>query len=61
MNQERLEELESRVAFQEDAIDQLNDALVQQDLRINRLEAAVGRLEKLFQDLASAMPARRQR
>lgn len=35
----RLEALESKVAFQEDTIQQLNDALVGQQARIDRLQA----------------------
>ena len=37
----RLEALETKVAFQEDTIQQLNDALVGQQDRIDRLEAMV--------------------
>jgi SlyX protein len=34
----RLEDLETRVAYQEDTIQQLNDALVRQQDRIDRVE-----------------------
>lgn len=45
----RLEDLESKLAFQEDTLHRLNEALVAQQARIDQLEAVVrslaGRLE----------------
>ena len=41
-NERRLIDLESRFAFQEEAIRELNDALVRQQQRIDRLEASLG-------------------
>jgi SlyX protein len=38
---ERFEVFESKLTFQEDTISQLNDALVQQQNRIDQLEATV--------------------
>jgi SlyX protein len=38
---DRLETLETKVAFQEDTIQQLNDALVAQQARIDHLESLV--------------------
>jgi SlyX protein len=38
---ERFEVFESKLTFQEDTISQLNDALVQQQTRIDQLEATV--------------------
>jgi SlyX protein len=38
-DQERMDALESRLAFQDDTIHQLNDALIAQQARIDRLEA----------------------
>ncbi|MGB0204564.1 MAG: SlyX family protein [Neptuniibacter sp.] len=40
-DQERITELESRVAFQEDTLDQLNDAVSKQELEIERLTRMV--------------------
>lgn len=44
----RLETLESRLAFQEDTIQQLNDALVGQQTRIDRLEALLMLMAQRF-------------
>lgn len=41
---ERIDTLESRLAFQDDTLQQLNDALVAQQSRIDSLEAEVRRL-----------------
>jgi len=43
-DQDRITELESRVAFQEETLDQLNDAVSKQELEIERLTRAI----KLF-------------
>lgn len=40
-DQERITELESRVAFQEETLDQLNDAVSKQELEIERLTRMV--------------------
>jgi SlyX protein len=45
----RLEDLETRVAFQEDTIQQLNDALVRQQHRIDQLEASLRMLVEQLQ------------
>lgn len=42
--QERVDTLESRLAFQDDTIGQLNDALVAQQARIDLLEAEIRQL-----------------
>jgi SlyX protein len=53
----RLEELESRLAFQDDLIDSLNEIVVRQDRELARLELRVkslgGKLEELS-DVTSA-------
>lgn len=40
----RLESLETKLAFQEDAVAQLSDALIAQQARIDRLEARLSLL-----------------
>lgn len=40
----RLEAIESQLAFQEDALLRLNEALVAQQARIDRLEATIDRM-----------------
>ena len=42
--QERVDTLESRLAFQEDTIGQLNDALIAQQARIDLLETEMRQL-----------------
>jgi SlyX protein len=42
--QERVDTLESRLAFQDDTIQQLNDALIAQQARIDLLEAEMRQL-----------------
>lgn len=49
----RVEALETKLAFQEDALQQLSDALVAQQARIDRLEAQVA---LLAEQLAQAEP-----
>ena len=43
---DRVEELESRLAFQDDLLDTLNQTVTDQDQRISRLEAALLQLSK---------------
>jgi len=38
-NEQRLEELESRIAFQDDLLDQLNQALIEQQRQLTELKA----------------------
>ena len=47
---ERFEVFESQLAFQEDTIAQLNDALVQQQSRIDQLEASLSSLLERIDD-----------
>ena len=48
---ERLDTVESKLAFQEDALQQLSDALLAQQGRIDRLEAALRKLAGELQGL----------
>lgn len=49
-----LETLETKVAFQEDALQQLSDALVAQQARIDRLEARLAMLAEQLERQAEA-------
>lgn len=58
-NDERFEALETKLAFQEDTIAQLNDALIEQQSRIDDLETSVRTLlERIDEepDLPSLTP-----
>ena len=48
---ERLDELEMRVTFQEDVIAQLNEALINQQRRIDELVAHVRKLTEQLEQL----------
>jgi len=54
----RLQELESRLAFQDDLIESLNEIIVRQDRDLARLELKVKSLDNKLSDLgeAGAMP-----
>ena len=55
---ERLDELESRLAFQDDLIESLNEVVARQDREIALLTQRLANLSKKFEDLAaSAAPA----
>jgi uncharacterized coiled-coil protein SlyX len=47
------EELEIKVAYQERAIEQLSEALIEKEKRITALEESVARIEKAMRILAS--------
>ena len=49
-NDERFEIFETKLAFQEDTIAQLNDALVKQQSRIDHLEASLRSLLERIDD-----------
>lgn len=51
----RIAELESRLAFQDDTVDQLNRVVVEQDQRIARLEAALRRTREQVEMLVPLM------
>ncbi|WP_346836532.1 SlyX family protein [Microbulbifer sp. SAOS-129_SWC] len=48
----RVEELESRVAFQEDTLSQLNDVIAAQDVQIRGLVARLRELGDRYRDLS---------
>ncbi len=57
---QRLADLESRVAFQEDTLDKLNDIVARQDIEIQRLTGLVrilsGQLKELDPGTADELP-----
>ena len=55
LSQERLHELEIRVAFQEETIEQLNTALSDQQLQIGRLEETCKALVQRFRSLQDSL------
>lgn len=50
----RVDELEARLAFQDDLIESLNDVVSRQDQELSRLALRVAGLEERLQDLASS-------
>ena len=54
---ERIDELESRVAFQDDLIESLNEIVARQDREILLLSKRVADLESKVEDIAAAAPA----
>ena len=46
----RIDELEARLAFQDDALARLNEALVMQDASIRRLQRALNRVVELLDE-----------
>lgn len=61
MNEDRLVDIESKLAFQEDLVEELNKTIYQQQQRIERLEAICEALAKQVRSLGDArqdgMPA----
>jgi len=53
----RLADLEGRLAFQDDTIEQLNKVVVEQDVRIARLEALLRRTREQVEQLLPIMHA----
>jgi len=52
----RLDELETRLAFQDDTIQSLNDALGQQQIDLDRMQRSLQLVAKRQSDMASLMP-----
>jgi SlyX protein len=61
MNEERLVNIEAKITFQEDLIEELNKTVYQQQQKLDRLEAVCESLARHVQSLAEArnegMPA----
>ena len=55
--QRRLEELESRLAFQDDLIESLNDVVAKQDREIQDLRRTVKNMNERLRDLADSASA----
>ncbi len=53
---DRLDQLETKLAFQEDALAALNDALVGQQTRLDHLEAMLQLLVERLRDQADGQP-----
>jgi SlyX protein len=51
---DRLEDLESRLAFQDDLVGQLNDGVARQDRQIADLQRRLSGLEKRIESLADS-------
>jgi SlyX protein len=54
---DRLEELESRLAFQDELVERLNEVVVRQDRLIADLQLRLSNLEKRTADLAESATA----
>lgn len=54
MNEERLENIEAKITFQEDLIEELNKTVYQQQQKIERLEALCEALARHVRSLAEA-------
>ncbi|NLY58639.1 MAG: SlyX family protein [Gammaproteobacteria bacterium] len=52
----RLDELETRLAFQDDTIEALNEVVSRQELALEKLQRAVELLARRQADLAASMP-----
>lgn len=54
MIEQRLENIETKIAFQEDLIEELNKTVYQQQLKLERLEAVCKSLARHIESLAEA-------
>ena len=55
MSEERLEKIETKIAFQEDMIEELNKAIYQQQKKLERLEAKCETLASYITSLAESV------
>lgn len=55
MSEERLINIEAKIAFQEDAIDELNRTIYQQQRKLERLEATCEALARHLSSLAESI------
>lgn len=53
---ESLQNLESRIAFQEHAIDQLSDAVARQELQLEKMSRMLHHLNQRIKDLNEGQP-----
>jgi SlyX protein len=53
--EQRINDLEARLAFQDDTIQTLNDVLVEQQRTVERLQAQLGLLARRQEDMQSRM------
>jgi SlyX protein len=53
--EERIIELETRLAYQEDTIQQLNDIVVAQQRKLDRVESSLKTLVAKFQDVSEGV------
>lgn len=54
--EERFIELETKIAFQENTIDALNEVVTNQQSQIERLEAEIKAIKEQLANLADALP-----
>lgn len=55
-DQEALQNLQSRVAFQEAAIDQLSDALARQEIELDKISRMLHHLNQKIKELSEGQP-----
>jgi SlyX protein len=55
--EQRLDELETRLSFQDHTVHQLNDALTDQQRQIDQLHAQIDRLRQQLETVSAALPA----
>jgi SlyX protein len=54
MIEERIENIETKISYQEDQIEELNKTVYQQQQKLDRLEAICGSLARHIQSMAEA-------
>lgn len=58
--EQRLENLEMKLAYVEDGFDQLNEVVIRQQQQIDRLERALSTAREQLQDVLDTMPQKPQ-